>query len=75
MSKCILFIDGENFLHKIEEVFRKEGIDKKKTELVEIDLNKLGFEASPNKGLTYTANRTILLRNPEVIEAYPKKDC
>lgn len=193
MSKCILFIDGENFLHKVEEVFRKEGIDKKKTELVEIDLNKLfkeplkgfsinrkifcaarlhlhsetpkkskeiiglqrklrnalikqeyefiiagnvraqragnrvvfrekgvdvkiavdlislacdkgldtailcssdsdlqpavkelrgrevevvylGFEASPNKGLTYTANRTVLLRNPEVIEAYPKKD-
>ena len=33
----------------------------------------LGFEASPNKGLSYTTNRTILLRNPEVLAACPKK--
>ena len=25
MSKCILFIDGENFLHKVEEVLKEEG--------------------------------------------------
>lgn len=29
----------------------------------------LGFENNPNKGLSYTADRTILLRNSEVIEA------
>ena len=30
----------------------------------------LGFEICPNKGLMYTTNRAILLRNSEVIEAY-----
>ncbi|MFZ5365866.1 MAG: NYN domain-containing protein [Patescibacteria group bacterium] len=191
MSKCILFIDGENFLHKMEEVFEEKGIDKATVNLASIDLNKLfrealksftisrkifytarlhlhpdtkkksgelikfqrrlrnqligqnyefiiagnvraqkvnnkivfrekgvdvkiavdlvslacdkkldtailcssdsdlqpavkelkargvevvylGFETNPNKGLTYTADRTILLRNPEVIGALPK---
>lgn len=28
----------------------------------------LGFESSPNKGLTYTTDRTILIRNSEVLE-------
>lgn len=28
----------------------------------------LGFEAQPNKGLSYTTNRTILIRNSEVLE-------
>lgn len=28
----------------------------------------LGFEISPNKGLSYTTNRTILIRNSEVLE-------
>lgn len=28
----------------------------------------LGFEAQPNKGLSYTTNRTILIRNSEVME-------
>lgn len=28
----------------------------------------LGFEIKPNKGLTYTTNRTILIRNSEVLE-------
>ena len=28
----------------------------------------LGFEISPNKGLTYTTNRTILIRNSEVVK-------
>ena len=28
----------------------------------------LGFEAMPNKGLTYTTNRTILIRDSEVFE-------
>jgi len=28
----------------------------------------LGFEAQPNKGISYTTNRTILMRNSEVLE-------
>lgn len=28
----------------------------------------LGFETAPNKGLTYTTNRTILIRNSEIFE-------
>jgi len=28
----------------------------------------LGFEAQPNKGLTFTTNRTLLIRNSEVLE-------
>lgn len=50
MSQCILFIDGENFLHKLEAVLKEEGIDKNKTDLSSIDLNKLFTE--PLKGFT-----------------------
>lgn len=28
----------------------------------------LGFEAQPNKGLSYTTSRTILIRNSEIFE-------
>ena len=28
----------------------------------------LGLEAQPNKGLSYTTNRTILIRNSEIFE-------
>ena len=37
-----------------------------------IEVIYLGFEISPNKGLTFTTNRTILLRNSEIIEALKK---
>lgn len=37
-----------------------------------VEIVYVGFETSPNKGLSYTTNRTILLRNPEVLEACPK---
>lgn len=33
----------------------------------EVDRIYLGFENSPNKGLTFTTNRTILIRNSEVL--------
>jgi len=33
----------------------------------------LGFEIRPNKGLMYTADRTILIRNSEVMECFNKK--
>jgi uncharacterized LabA/DUF88 family protein len=29
----------------------------------------LGFEAQPNKGISYTTNRTILMRNSEILES------
>ena len=193
MAKSVLFIDGENFLHKVEEVLKEEGVERNKDRLTLIDLNKLfekalqgfdisrkifyaarlhlhpetkkkseeliklqrklrnnlvkqgyefviagnvraqkvgerivfrekgvdvkigvdmtslacnkkvetailcssdsdlqpaitelkergvevvylGFENNPNKGLTFTTNRTILLRNPEVIESCPKEN-
>lgn len=34
----------------------------------EVERIYLGFEANPNKGLTFTTNRTILIRNSEVKE-------
>ncbi|MBI3290456.1 NYN domain-containing protein [Candidatus Microgenomates bacterium] len=45
MPKYILFIDGENFIHKVEDVLREEGIDRIKVDLALIDLNKLFKEA------------------------------
>jgi uncharacterized LabA/DUF88 family protein len=33
----------------------------------------LGFEMQPNKGITYTTTRTILIRNSEII-AFKNKD-
>lgn len=35
-----------------------------------IELIYLGFEISPNKGLSYTTNRTILIRNSEVLDIF-----
>lgn len=32
----------------------------------------VGFEISPNKGISYTTNRTILIRNSEIINNYQK---
>lgn len=34
-----------------------------------VEVVYLGFEMQPNKGLTYTTNRTILFRNSEILEA------
>ena len=48
MTSCILVIDGENFLHKVEEVLKKRGIEKDKVDLASISLNKLFKE--PLKG-------------------------
>lgn len=41
MPKSILFIDGENFLHKVDEVLKEEGVDKDKLDLALIDLDNL----------------------------------
>lgn len=39
-----------------------------------VEVVYLGFENKPNKGLTFTTNRTILLRNSEIVEACKKKE-
>ncbi|OGE18632.1 hypothetical protein A3J19_03990 [Candidatus Daviesbacteria bacterium RIFCSPLOWO2_02_FULL_41_8] len=52
MSNCILFIDGENFLHKVEEVIGKEQAVRDSNRIVSIDLDKL-FNL-PLKGLRIT---------------------
>jgi len=41
MSNTVLFIDGENFLHKVEDVLKKEKVNIKKGDLSKIDLNYL----------------------------------
>lgn len=52
MTHCVLFIDGENFLHKVKEVLKKEGVKKNVANLARIDLNKL--LRAPLKGLAVT---------------------
>lgn len=37
-----------------------------------VEIIYLGFENSPNKGLSYTTNRTILIRNSEVLDMFNK---
>ena len=37
-----------------------------------VEIIYLGFENSPNKGLSYTTHRTILIRNSEVLEVFGK---
>jgi len=41
LNQTILFIDGENFLHKVEDVLKKERVKIKKGDLSKIDLNLL----------------------------------
>ena len=41
MNDCILFVDGENFLHKIREVLKNKNLNKNKFNLAQIDLNQL----------------------------------
>lgn len=53
MSKIILFIDGENFLHKIEDVLKKESVKFRKDQIVNINFKKL-FDP-PLKGVKVTS--------------------
>lgn len=39
----------------------------------EVECIYLGFEMQPNKGMTYTTTRTILIRNSEVLEFIEEK--
>jgi len=47
-----LFIDGENFLHKLEDALIQQGIEKKKIDSLHIDLKKLIQLALPNVHVT-----------------------
>lgn len=60
MSKTILFIDGENFLHKIEEVLNKKSVKFDKNEIADINFKKL-FE-SPLKDLKVTSKLFYVAR-------------
>lgn len=60
MSKATLFIDGENFLHKIEEVLKKESVKFDKDEIIDINLKKL-FEF-PLKGVRVTSKLFYVAR-------------
>lgn len=69
MKHCILFVDGENFMHKIRQVLKESGLDKDKVDLAHIDLNKL-LDA-PLKGYKMTRKlfyASKLHSNPETIK-------
>lgn len=55
MSETVLFIDGENFLHKVKEVLKEERINLKKVNLSRINLNLLVKKALK----TYKISRKI----------------
>jgi uncharacterized LabA/DUF88 family protein len=69
MAKCVLFIDGENFLHKVEEIINLNSKVKKEVHPEEIDFDKL-FESplrgiNPNRKIFYAAR---LHQHPETIQ-------
>ena len=39
-----------------------------------VEIIYLGFESKPNKGLTFTTDRTILLRDFEILDAFREKE-
>lgn len=41
MPQCILFIDGENFLHKLEEILKEKSLGKSITSVADVNLEKL----------------------------------
>lgn len=69
MSQTVLFIDGENFLHKIEEVLKQHHFKKKLTSAFKIDLNKLLEESlqglKVNRKIFYAAKLKV---HPDTIE-------
>ncbi len=80
MSKTILFIDGENFLHEIEDVLKKESKEKGFPETVNLDFNKLFSGAlkglNPSRKIFYSAklhfNTETLKKSRELIKAQRK---
>jgi len=41
MEQTILFIDGENFTYKIEEILKSKGVSKDSVDIASLDFNKL----------------------------------
>lgn len=64
MSKTIILCSSDSDLQPAIAEVKKRGVE----------VIYLGFENKPNKGLTYTTSRTILLRNSEVIDACKRKE-
>ncbi len=63
MDTIILCISDSDLQPAVKEV-RRRGIK----------VIYLGFQNNPNVGLTHTTNQTILFRNSEIIDAYPKRE-
>lgn len=62
--KTIILCSSDSDLQPAISEIKKRGIE----------VIYLGFENKPNKGITFTTDRTILLRNSEVMEACQKKE-
>ena len=62
METAIICSSDSDLQPAISEV-RKRGVE----------VIYLGFENTPNKGLTYTANKTVLFRNSEIKQVVPLK--
>ena len=58
--KTALLCSSDSDLQPAVKEARKRGLE----------IIYVGFEINPNKGLSYTTNRTILIRNSEVLDAY-----
>ena len=75
MPKTFLFVDGENFLHKVEEVLEARKIDKKKIDLAQINLKELfekrlsGYKLSKKYfyGARLHENKETLKKSRELI--------
>ena len=61
--KRAIIASSDSDLQPAIKVLRRKGIE----------CIYLGFELEPNKGLTYTTRRTILIRNSEVLQFLPAK--
>ncbi|HEX9722276.1 MAG TPA: NYN domain-containing protein [Candidatus Paceibacterota bacterium] len=59
--KTAIIASSDSDLQPAIKVLRRKGIE----------CIYLGFELEPNKGLTYTTKRTILIRNSEVLQFLP----
>jgi uncharacterized LabA/DUF88 family protein len=62
IDQCILASSDSDLQPAVKELRKRQ-----------IKIIYLGFEQNPNKGLSYTTNRTILIRNAEILKFIPKK--
>lgn len=62
-AKTVILCSSDSDLQPAVKEIKKRGVK----------VIYLGFEISPNKGLMYTTNRAILIRNSEVLEFFERK--